>query len=314
MPDLTLILDRKELVVRMESKSIRIDRPDGLPERVPLKMIDSVIVIGSPMVSCDVWRALAEHNISAVLFPSRGGGVSTYMSGGLSRTATTRIAQHRAACDPNTSLKVARWLLRKKLEGQENVIEQLKNCRDLEPSSGPIRQSRAKLNNATDRNSLMGIEGSAAAAYFGSFAKIIPPKWKFKGRNRRPPRDPVNALLSLGYVLAGSEVRRAIQSKGLDPAVGFLHSPQPGRESLVLDILEPLRPEIDWFVLELLDSPLNLRDFTTNDQDGCLLNKGGRGSFFKAWAEWGNPDAHTRRLTKMADTIVQRLIELFPTA
>lgn len=122
----------------------------------------------------------------------------------------------------------------------------------------------------------------------------------------------MNALLSLGYTLAGSEVRRAIQMKGLDPAVGFLHSPQPGRESLVLDMLEPLRPEIDWFVLGLLDGTLNLKDFTTNDQDGCLLNKGGRGPFLKAWTQWRKSDAHTRRFSQMADTVVQGLTALFP--
>lgn len=314
MPDLTVILDRKELVARMESKSIRIDRPDGPPERIPLKMIDSVIVIGSPLVSCDVWRALAEYDVSAVLLPSRGGGVSTYMSAGLSPTVAIRIAQHRAARDPDISLNIAKWLIRKKLEGQERVVERLENTGASTLSSELIKQSRAKLNNATDRNSLMGFEGSAAVAYFKSIAEAIPPKWKFTGRTRRPPRDPVNALFSIGYTMAGSEVRRAIQIKGLDPAVGFLHSSQPGRESLVLDILEPLRPEIDWFVLELLDKGLTLKDFTTNDQDGCLLNKGGRGLFFKAWTQWSKLGEHPRQLTTTANTVIQHLMEFFPTA
>lgn len=104
MSDLTVILDRKELVVRMESKSIRVDRPDGPLERIPLEMIGRLILIGSPMVSCDVWRALAEQNIPAVLLPSRGGGVSAHMGAGLSATITTRIAQHAAAQDDKNAV------------------------------------------------------------------------------------------------------------------------------------------------------------------------------------------------------------------
>ena len=133
------------------------------------------------------------------------------------------------------------------------------------------------------------------------------------GRNRRPPRDPVNALLSLTYVISGGEIRRAILQRGLDPALGFLHASQSGRESLALDILEPLRPEVDLFVLTLLDSSLNLKHFTTNDQDGCLLNKKGRSAFFKAWAKWQEPDGENKRTLKsMAENFVRDLITFFP--
>lgn len=79
--------------------------------------------------------------------------------------------------------------------------------------------------------------------------------------------------------MTGGEVGRAIFQRGLDPALGFLHVPQSGRESLVLDILEPLRPEVDRFVLQLVDNILTLKHFTTNKQDGCLLNKKGRSAF-----------------------------------
>jgi len=112
--------------------------------------------------------------------------------------------------------------------------------------------------------------------------------------------------------MTGGEVRRAVLQRGLDPALGFLHAPQSGRESLVLDMLEPLRPEVDRFVLQLLDSSLNLKHFTTNDQDGCLLNKKGRNAFFRAWAKWQEPDEEDKiSLKSMAEHFVRDLIAFF---
>lgn len=311
MSDLTLILDRKDLVVRMDSKTIRVDRPVGPPERIPLGMLGRVVVMGNPMVSCSVWRALAEQNIPAVLIPLRGGGMPAFVGPGLSANVNVRVAQHLAAHDKEISLAIARCLLDKKIKGQEEVIKRLGNGKlDSETLRKKIRKHRMRLQEASDRNALMGLEGVAASAYFNFFAKTLPRKWKFSGRNRRPPRDPLNALLSLSYVMAGAEVRRVVQQKGLDPALGFLHSPQPGRESLVFDILEPLRPHLDWFVLQLLDKSLTLRDFTTSKQDGCLLNKKGRRVFFDHWALW-QKSGMDKILGSMARDVVDEIIAFF---
>lgn len=104
------------------------------------------------------------------------------------------------------------------------------------------------------------------------------------GRNRRPPRDPVNALLSLGYTLLGAEMLSAVQEAGLDPALGFLHGIVPGRESLVLDLIEPLRPGVDALVLRLLEQVVTPAHFTRHPVQGCRLNKEGWGLFYPAWA------------------------------
>jgi CRISPR-associated protein Cas1 len=313
MSGLTVLLDRKCLVVRMDSKSIRVESPDGPLERIPLAMVDRVIVMGAPMVSCDVWRALAEQNIPAVLLPLRGRGMPAFVSSGLSATITTRMAQYKAIHDDKCSQAIRRRILDEKLRGQEAVIKRAGNERlELLTFCGQIKKQRIKLRQAEDRNRFMGYEGIAANAYFNALAKIIPKKWKFSGRNRRPPRDPVNALLSLSYVLAEVEIRNVVHQVGLDSALGFLHALQPGRESLVLDILEPLRPRVDWFVLGLLDNPLNLKHFTTNEQDGCLLNKQGRKYFFKAWALWQESGENKKSLKPFARGITNAVIGLFP--
>ena len=290
MTDLTVVLDRRNLVVRMDGGAIRVDQPGCNPERVPLKMIRQVVVIGRPMISCKVWRALASEDIPAVLLPSRGDGPPAYMSSGLSKTINTRLAQYRALNDPAVRLAVSRWLLDRKLIGQELVLKEMDEKDATETYRRRISTSRAALPHETQRDRLMGLEGTAAGAYFKALATLLPQSWHFEGRNRRPPRDPVNALLSLSYVIAGGEVRRAIQKAGMDPCLGCLHAVTSGRESLMLDAMEPIRPDIDRFVLALIQHRLTPTDFWTNDKVGCRLTKAGRRAYYEAWAIWNERD------------------------
>jgi len=313
MKGLTVVIDRKKLVARMESNTIRIERPGGQPQRIPLNMVDSVIVVGSPMVSCDVWRALANRNIPAMLIPSRGGGTSAYIGSGLSSTVNKRLAQYEGVQSRKCSLAIGRWLLSLKIKGQESVLKMLGSGKsETEISCGRIEERRINLDGANCRSSLMGFEGAAASEYFKSLGVLLSDKWKFSGRNRRPPKDPINTLLSLSYIMAGGEVLRVVQSKGLDPSIGFLHSQQPGRDSLVLDILEPIRPKVDKFVLNLLDKQLKLAHFTTNKQDGCLLNKEGRKIYYKAWSLCQKCCEDNKSLKSIVDNIVNKLINFLP--
>lgn len=287
MSELTVILDRKELVVRMESDILRIDQPGCNPEKIPLNLIREVIVIGSPMVSCGVWRALAERNIPALLLPSRGKGEAAYMGAGLSVNTVNRVRQYECCRNAELSMQIGRWLLDNKLKGQEEVLLELdREQKAVLPFCSQISSIRSGLGKAGNRNELMGQEGAGAAAYFKGIAAFLDEKWKFGGRNRRPPRDPVNALLSLSYVIAGGEILRVLQRRGFDPCIGFFHVLQSGRQSLVLDVLEPVRPAIDRFVFHLLDNPLVPGDFRTGAAEGCRLTKNGRRIYYSAWAAW----------------------------
>ncbi len=116
-------------------------------------------------------------------------------------------------------------------------------------------------------------------------ARVLPEQWRFSGRNRRPPQDPVNALFSLTYTLMLSEVERAVAQKGLDTALGFLHTPEPGRSALSLDLLEPLRAEADAFVLDVMSALLTPDHFSGSGTAGCRLSKEGRGLYYQRWAE-----------------------------
>lgn len=286
MSELTVVLDRKEMVVTHDAGVLRVERPDAKPARIPVNMIREVIIVGSPMMSANVFRTLANRNIPVMLMPGRGRGEPAFLGPVLSGSVTNRVAQHRAAGDGRKAAAVARRLLTEKFKGQQAVLEELDADRGkaFARRIGGIRRT-LETKNPTDRDRLMGYEGAAAAIYFQGVGALLPEKWGFKGRNRRPPKDPVNSLMSLSYAMAETEIRRAAQAKGLDPAVGFFHALTPGRDSLVLDVLEPLRPMTDRFAFEVLGQ-LKVKDFSTGKEVGCRMTKAGREIFFRAWAAW----------------------------
>jgi CRISPR-associated protein Cas1 len=297
----------------MDAKTMCVSLPGGPLQRFPLSLVERVIVIGRPTVSCDVWRALSEHNIPALLLPGRGSGAVAHIGPWPSSSASIRLAQFREIVEER-AITTCRWLIQAKLSGQQKIVlERISERPELYPLIDQLEEAKRRVSGMRDRNSLMGVEGAAATAYFQAIGRIIDPRWGFSGRNRRPPRDPANTLLSLSYTLGASEMRREILIAGLDPAIGFLHANQANREGLTLDLLEPLRPMIDGFVLGLLSGKLTLRNFVTNDQDGCLLNKEGRGRFFKEWVAWlanegGNGHCNPRTMAvEVVSSLLQRI-------
>ena len=157
---------------------------------------------------------------------------------------------------------------------------------------------------------LNGIEGAAAAAYFAAFTQVFPPSLGFTGRNRRPPRDPVNAALSLAYTLLHFEAVQACWMNGLDPYVGFYHEPAHRRESLAADLIEPLRVHIDRWVWRLFaDRDLRVEDFV-HDNGACLLKKEGRALFYARYETLAPP---LRRLLRRYGLVVaRRLLDTAP--
>ena len=152
------------------------------------------------------------------------------------------------------------------------------------------------LEATSSEDAIRGVEGQVANAWFALCAETLASTWGFKGRNRRPPRDSVNALLSLGYTLMGSEIHRGVIASGLDPSLGFLHRPAHGRESMVLDLLEIFRGGVDHFVLSWIepDRP-DKADFYYRESEGCRLSKSARPRLYASWAarraEWPYPHA-----------------------
>jgi len=188
-----------------------------------------------------------------------------------------RIAQFRAYFDDAIRLSIARKVVTAKIRAQAHWL----NHHNL---NGDFEKSERQIEKARDNATLMGIEGSVAKNYFAEWRRLWGKGWHFQERNRRPPRDPVNALLSLGYTMAGNMVGQMVGSYGLDLSFGYLHVPQSNRPSLALDVLEPIRPWVDhWLWQKMQDGLLSPKHFYQNKEYGCRLDKQGRSAFFPAW-------------------------------
>ncbi|MBI4753849.1 MAG: CRISPR-associated endonuclease Cas1 [Betaproteobacteria bacterium] len=292
--DLVLLIDHRDTTVTLDGQALRIERPGRPPHRVPLGPLGSVIVHGSPLVSCDVWRALAEAGVPAALLPGRGRGEPAHLGAGLNASVALRARQHAAALGAQR-VDIARALVADKLSAQRALLRESAErwLVEHEDCEAAIGRRWADLASAADVSTVMGLEGAGAAAWFRWLGGALPSRWRFQGRNRRPPRDPVNALLSLGYTLLEAEMRAAVQAAGFDPALGFLHDIAPARAALVLDLMEPLRPSVDALAIQVVEEVLDPRHFTYSQTEGCRLNKTGRRQFYAAFAEaredWWQP-------------------------
>lgn len=198
-----------------------------------------------------------------------------------------RLGQYALASDETAALAVARLAVKGKLAGHAAVLREALDLRSdvrkpLRDALATVMEVRARLGEVRDLDALRGLEGAGAAAFFRAYAALFPPALGFAGRNRRPPRDPVNAALSLAYTLLHAEAVRRAWMVGLDPCVGFLHAPLPGRDSLAADLVELSRPPADRWVWSLFRRRLLRADHFTRLEDGaCLLGKTGRAVFYE---------------------------------
>lgn len=283
MDRITVVLDGRQMKAGYSSGAVKIEKPGARPKTVPLSMVERVIVTGDTMISSRLLREITAQGIPAVFLPARGKGSPCFAGAGLSANVEKRILQYRVALDKEASLAVAKDLVVQKIEAQQSFIREYAKEQDKIHSG--LESLKNKAETARNLNSLLGHEGAGSRIYYQGLAGVIPAKWKFSGRNRRPPKDPVNSLLSLGYTMAEAEVAACVHSRGPDPTIGFLHAPRYGRNAFCLDILEPVRPLVDGFCLALLEHSLSLKEFTLSKEEGCRLNKKGRDIFFRTWAK-----------------------------
>lgn len=254
-----------------------------------LQDVSQLVLCGGVQISTQAMQTLCESAIP-VVFLSMGHWFYGIASGIHLRNAYDRAAQFRTAADPQKCLTFAKGLVEQKAINQRtmvrrNALNDLFNdiaIRDIDRLVDQIPKMESL-------QSLLGIEGSIAAAYFGRFATLLKPRdfdaqWDFESRNRRPPRDPVNALLSFGYAMLAKECTVALLSEGLDPYWGLYHQPRHGRPALALDIMEPFRPAIvDSAVISSINTGMVQRSSFDITGSGCLLKPDGRKAFIRAY-------------------------------
>jgi len=285
--------------LRKDGENIVMEVEGETRARLPAHMLDSLVCFGRVLVSPPLLGYCAEQGI-CVSYLSPNGKFLARVEGPVSGNVLLRREQYRRSDDGSRCAAIVRNLLVGKVHNQRAVVS--RGLRDYGDDLPPeardalahtdkrLKRIGARLLGEAPVDVLRGLEGEAAQAYFGVLDHLIrvpDAAMRFGGRSRRPPTDAANALLSFLYTLLTHDCRSALETVGLDPAVGFLHRDRPGRPSLALDLVEEFRPVFaDRLALSLINrKQVSARDFTRLDNGAVLLKEDSRKTVLTAYQE-----------------------------
>lgn len=279
------------LFCRNENICIQIGEHEKLC--VPALTIDSIVCFGKMTVSTPLLQYCAEHGIS-VTFVTETGRFMGRFYGSVSGNVLLRKRQYESLNEDTFRKQLVRSVLLAKLRNCKLVLIRAARSAKNEEVGQALTEGVAQLGQAVEKlllcedvDSMRGIEGAAATVYFSRLDNMLwgnPGGFRFESRSRRPPRNEVNAALSFTYMLLTSQIQSAMETVGLDPAAGYLHTLRPGRPSFALDLIEELRaPLCDRFVISLFNKgQLSASDFEKNEE-AVYLNERGRRTLLSAW-------------------------------
>ena len=292
----TLFVTTQGAYLRKDGQTVdvRIEKQSKL--RVPLHNLDGIVAFGRVGASPALFGACAEANVT-ISFLTTNGRFLASVSGFTPGNVLLRRTQYRMSDDPAAAGKIARSIVAGKLGNCRTVLR-----RAARDASEPERQ--AALNKAADRltasindairsdelEKVRGIEGEAATTYFGAMNSLIASdakEFQYTKRSRRPPLDPVNAMLSFTYTLLMHDARSACEVAGLDSAVGFLHRDRPGRPGMALDLMEEFRPFLaDRLVLSLINrQQVQPNDFAIRENGAVQMTDAARKTLLTQWQQ-----------------------------
>jgi CRISPR-associated protein Cas1 len=308
----TLYLTEPRSLVKKDSDTLVVHIPEDKERgtskrkvRVPLIKVTQVVVYGDVTLTSPALAALLEQRTD-ICFCSYYGRFRGRLAPPLGKNSLIRLEQHQAHHHPERAFTLARAFVRGKLTNMRVMLLRANRKRD-DPA---IAQAAESLNGLQDQvdalnpkaatappdpsrpqadsayGTLLGLEGAGTARYFGVLGRLLKDDWGFERRQRRPPRDPVNALLSFGYVLLTNQAASAVSVVGLDPYVGFLHSSQFGKPALALDVIESFRaPVVDSVVLTLLNTGMLAKQDFQEELGAWRLTDKGRRTFLTKFEE-----------------------------
>lgn len=288
----TLYITTQDTYLHKEQDTIVVRSKDAKLAQFPIISISGLYCFGQVTVSHPLMSFCAEKGVGISYF-NEFGRFFARVHGKENGNVLLRRAQYRWADEiERKALPIAKLMVAAKIANSRTVLQrQIRNHGDNEFISAVIvklADSLRRVEAANNISILMGIEGEAAQNYFSVFQQLLlNPQFSFSGRVRRPPTDPVNALLSFTYSLLVHESTSALQGVGLDPYVGFLHQDRPGRVSLALDLLEEFRAAIgDRLVLSVLNRrEIGPADFITEESGAVSLTDGARKRFLRSYQE-----------------------------
>ncbi len=285
----TLYVTEQGARIEKEHQRLLVTKHDEVLFRVPLHQVSEVVLVGYVGTTTPALLALLHAQIP-VLLVKRTGALVGRLLPPTPKNLPRRRNQYRQADDPEMALALTRAIVAGKLRNQRVLALRVLRRR-AEPDRAPLAQLYAaekQVAAAPDQAALRGVEGSGARAYFALYRQAFAPEWDFTDRNRRPPRDAVNALLGLGYTMLGYAMMTALEAVGLDPYVGFFHAEKYGRPALALDLVEEFRaPFVDSLVMRVLNwQILKPQDFLPADPEvGVRLTDHGLRLFLRTFGK-----------------------------
>lgn len=264
---------------KYEAFTVSLKQEDGSwkKQSIPAQTVDQVVLMGNPQVTGDAFVYALELGMPIHYLSSFGKYLGSALPG-MSRNGQLRLAQYGVYCDEGRRLELVKAIVEAKIHNQYGVLYRHNQRESL------LKQRKGMVRGQGTLDQVRGIEGLAAREYFACWPGMLGSDWVFTGRNRRPPTDPVNSLLSFAYGLLRGQVMAAVHLAGLDPYIGFLHEVSRGQPALVLDLMEEFRGLIaDNVVLGVLNTRvLKPKDFTES-LGAYRLSDGGRRSFLEAF-------------------------------
>jgi CRISPR-associated protein Cas1 len=289
----TLYIDRKGYYIKADGETIAFYVNGKREGAVPVRPLKRVTIVGNNTIDTAVLHKLLKIGATVLFLSGRRLQFMGILRGKFNSNGILRLKQYEMSINGEFTSEFARQLLLRKIRSQKIFLEEaLKERRELRIHFMQTFDTLDNISEALKKNNTLGIEtlrgyeGAASNAYFSAFVRLFPEYLKFEGRNRRPPRDPVNAMLSLCYTMLYYEIVSEIHTVGLDPTIGFYHQFDYGRDSLACDIEELFRPEVDRFVLKLFRQRyIRKRDFV-EEKGGVYLKKGARTRFYPLYEAW----------------------------
>jgi len=313
------ITEQGAVVRRSDQHLVVLKGKEKIAHLIPFK-IDHLLIFGSAQITTEALDLLLKEGVD-IAFLTRNGRLRGRVVATESKNMLLRLAQYERFLDENYKVELARTFVKAKIRNGKTVIRRYQMNhpeQKFDHELAQIDEILKKLNHQTTVTSLMGSEGTATATYFRAFGKMFRQEFSFEIRTRRPPKDPVNAVLSLGYTLLTNEILALLIAHGFDPYIGFLHGLEYGRPSLVLDLIEEFRhPIVDRLTLHLFNKRMfSENDFQPVEGEGIYLTKTALTTFFQQYEQrmketfqYSNEPTTFRKIIKKQIQILNKKIQ-----
>lgn len=291
----TLYVSKPDYYLGREGLNVLIRKEDKVIFRIPIQNLESIICFNYLGISPALMELCVESNVGICFMNAFSGKFLARLQGPISGNVLLRKEQYRISDHVEMRIEYAKSLIFAKNYNSMKVLQRaLRDHKDIEDKEKiqqaveSLKKTGKEIKDCELEERLLGLEGDAAREYFGVLNNLVLKKkdfFEFSGRNRRPPLDPTNALLSLTYSMIRIMVENALETVGLDAYVGFFHKDRPGRSGLALDMMEELRAYMgDRFVLSIINlGQMDEEDFYRKENEAVLLTEGGMKKYLELW-------------------------------